>query len=149
MTHQFTAHLTWRAGATGPAAGTHRVAFEGRPALEISAAPQYRGDPARLNPEELFVTALASCQLLTYLALAPRAGVTVLAYEDHPQGTLAIADRKMRMTEVLLRPAITVAAGTDEVKARALVETAHDSCFIANSVTCAVRVEATVTVDGS
>ena len=102
-----------------------------------------------LNPEELFVTALASCQLLTYLALAPRAGVTVLAYEDHPQGTLAIAERRMRMTEVLLRPAITVAAGTDEVKARALVETAHDGCFIANSVTCAVRVEATVTVDGS
>ena len=149
MTHRFAAHLTWRAGATGPAAATHRVAFEGRPALEVSAAPQYRGDPARLNPEELFVAALASCQLLTYLALAPRAGVTVLAYEDHPQGTLAIAERRMRMTEVLLRPAITVAAGTDEVKARALVETAHDGCFIANSVTCAVRVEATVTVDGS
>lgn len=156
-THHFTAHLTWRSagrsagrpGATGPAAGTHQVAFEGRPPVEVSAAPQYRGDPSRLNPEELFVAAIASCQLLTYLALALRAGVTVLAYEDRPQGTLAIADRKMRMTEVLLRPAITVAADTDPAKARELVEAAHDGCFIANSVACAVRVEPTITLAAS
>ena len=54
---------------------------------------------------------------------------------------LAIADRKMRMTDVLLRPRITVAAGSDEETARGLVDKAHDGCFIANSVACAVRTE--------
>jgi organic hydroperoxide reductase OsmC/OhrA len=145
-THTYEARLEWRAGADGGVAGTHRVDFTGRPALEVSAAPQYRGDPTRLNPEELFVAALASCQLLTYLALARGAGVTVQRYEDHAVGTLAIAERKMRMTDVLLRPRITVAAGTDEGKASALVEKAHDGCFIANSVTCAVRVEAQIVI---
>jgi organic hydroperoxide reductase OsmC/OhrA len=140
-THTYEALLTWQAGGEGVAAGNHRVEFADRPAVEVSAAPQYRGDPTRLNPEELFVAALASCQLLTYLALARGAGVTVRRYEDHAAGTLAIADRKMRMTEVRLRPRITISAGSDQGTARGLVEKAHDGCFIANSVACTVRIE--------
>jgi organic hydroperoxide reductase OsmC/OhrA len=147
-THSYEARVTWQTGGEGVAAGNHRVEFEGRPAVEVSAAPQYRGDPTRLNPEELFVAALASCQLLTYLALARGAGVAVRRYEDRAVGTLAIADRKMRMTEVLLRPRITVGAGSDEGKARELVDKAHDGCFIANSVTCAIRVEPEVVAEG-
>jgi organic hydroperoxide reductase OsmC/OhrA len=79
--------------------------------------------------------------MLSYLALAGRAGVTVLAYDDQAAGTLAIADKKMRMTEVVLRPRITLAAGADGAKALALVHRAHENCFIANSVACAVRSE--------
>ena len=148
-THHFQAHLSWHAAAEGPATSTHRVAFEGRPTLEVSAAPQYRGDPSRLNPEELFVTAVASCQLLTYLALAGRAGVVVVSYQDRAEGTLAIADKKMRITEVLLRPTIVVAAGADVAQARSLVTTAHDGCFVANSVACAVRIEPEVSAAAS
>lgn len=140
--HAFTAHLTW-AGTT-EATQTHAIAFEGRPTLSVSAAPQYRGDPSRLNPEELFVASLASCQLLSYLALAARAGVTVVAYEDRPVGTLAIQDKKMRMAEVVLRPRITLDATADEGKARALVEAAHEACFIASSVRTTVRIQPTI-----
>jgi organic hydroperoxide reductase OsmC/OhrA len=144
--HRFEACVDWQKGGAGVAAGTHTVTWAGRSPLEVSAAPQYRGDPAKLNPEELFVAALASCQTLTYLALAGRAGIDVLAYEDHAEGTLTIADKRMRMTEVVLRPRITVAPGSDEAKARALVDAAHDGCFIANSVACTVRTEPEVVV---
>jgi peroxiredoxin-like protein len=148
-THNFEARLSWQSGGQGVASSNHRVDLAGRPAFEVSAAPQYRGDPTRLNPEELLLTAVASCQLLTYLALAPRASVNVRAYEDHAVGTLAIADKKMRMTEVVLRPRITVAPGTDTEQARVLVDKAHDGCFIANSVSCAVRIEPEIVVAGS
>jgi organic hydroperoxide reductase OsmC/OhrA len=140
-THHFEAHLVWTRGADGVRALTHRIELPGRPPMEVSAAPQYRGDPTRMNPEELFLASLASCQMLTYVTLAARANIEVVAYEDRSQATLAIADRKMRITEVLLRPTITLTAGSDEAKARALVESAHEGCFIANSVSCAVRVE--------
>jgi organic hydroperoxide reductase OsmC/OhrA len=139
--HTFSARVEWRAGGEGIAAATHRVEFEGSSTLELSAAPQYRGDPSKPNPELLFVTSLSSCQLLSFLAQAGRAGVRVLAYEDRPEGTLAIKDRKMRITDVVLRPRITVAQGTDEAKVRHLVEAAHEVCFIANSVACEVRLE--------
>ncbi|MGH7823205.1 MAG: OsmC family protein, partial [Candidatus Binatia bacterium] len=87
--HTFRARLVWQKGAsTGGSAGTHRVELEGKQPLEISAAPQFHGDPSRANPEELFLASLASCQMLTYLALAARAGIDVLAYEDPAEATL-------------------------------------------------------------
>ena len=139
--HHFEGRLHWRAGGAGPAAVNHELAFEGRPPLTLSSAPQYKGDPTCLSPEDLFVGALSSCQMLSFVALAGRAGVGVLAYDDDAVGTLAIADKKMRITEVRLRPRITLAAGADEAKARALVEAAHEGCFIANSVACTVVTE--------
>jgi organic hydroperoxide reductase OsmC/OhrA len=144
-THHYEARAQWRTGTAGNPMN-HRLEFGARPAIEASGAPQYKGDPARLNPEELFVASIVSCQMLSYLALAARAGVEVLAYEDTAQGTMTIADKRMRFTEVRLAPRITIAAGGDEVKARALAETAHDACFIANSVSCAVHVTPEVVV---
>src|SRR4029453_7052829 len=98
-------------------------------------------DPTKLNPEELFLASLVSCQMLTYLVLASRAGVGVSAYEDRAEATLTMADRGMRITEGVLHPRITIAAQADENKPRALVDAAHEGCFIANSVPCAVRAE--------
>ena len=144
--HRYEARARWRKpedGATN--AMNHRLEFGERPLIEASGAPQYKGDATKLNPEELFVASLVSCQMLSYLALAARAGVDVLAYEDQGEGTMTIADKRMRITEVRLRPRITLAPGADEAKARALVESAHAACFIANSVSCAVHVEPEIT----
>jgi len=137
--HLFHARLVWAKPVDG--AGTHRVEFENRPALEVAAAPQYKGDPTKHNPEELFLASLVSCQMLTYLALATRAGIGVTAYEDRAEATLTMADRRMRITEVVLHPRITIGASADADRARALVEAAHEGCFIANSVACVVRAE--------
>jgi organic hydroperoxide reductase OsmC/OhrA len=142
-THHFEGTAVWSADAPGAEQGNHTVAFTDRDSLSMSSAPQYRGDPTRLNPEELLTAAVVSCQLLTYLALARRAEVPVVRYEDTPVATLAIAEKKMRVTEVLLRPVITLGPGADEAEARALVEKAHEGCFIANSVRCEIRLEPT------
>ena len=143
--HQYEAQAQWRKGGDANPMN-HRLTFGHRPAIEASGAPQYKGDAGKLNPEELFVAALVSCQMLSYLALAARGGIDVLAYEDAARGTMTIADKRMRFTEVELRPRITIAPGGDQEKARALVEAAHHACFIANSVSCAVRVDPEVVV---
>jgi organic hydroperoxide reductase OsmC/OhrA len=141
-THRYEVRTRWR---RPPDAATnamnHELEFTGRSPIAASGAPQFKGDAGRVNPEELFVAALVSCQMLSYLALAARAGVEVLAYDDHGEGTMTIADKRMRITEVRLHPRITLAAGADAAKARALVETAHQACFVANSVSCAVEIE--------
>jgi organic hydroperoxide reductase OsmC/OhrA len=137
--HLFHTRLVWVKPPDG--AGAHRLEFPDRPALDVDAAPQYKGDPSKFNPEELFLASLVSCQMLTYLVLATRAGIGVAAYEDRAEATLTMAKRRMRITEVVLHPRITIAAQADENEARALVDAAHEGCFIANSVACAVRTE--------
>jgi len=140
-THRFEGALAWDAATAGATAFDHTVTFGTRPALGLSAPPQFRGNAERLSPEELFVASVASCQLLTYLALAKRGRVAVVRYEDRPLGTLAMVDRRMRVTEVRLQPRIVLAPGADAAKARALVDAAHAACFVANSITATVRIE--------
>jgi organic hydroperoxide reductase OsmC/OhrA len=123
---------------------SHRVHCPEKPPIEMSAAPQYQGDPDRLNPEELFTASIASCQMLTYLALASFSGIRVLSYTDEAEGILAKKERKMQMVRLLLRPRIVVASGTNKEKALELVQKAHAQCFIANSVTTEVILQPSV-----
>src|SRR5512140_3789212 len=86
--HHYRLHLVWD-GNRGDGTSTYaaygreyRVAIEGKPELRGSADAAFRGDPAMLNPEDLFVASIASCHMLSYLALCAREGLAVLAYED-------------------------------------------------------------------
>jgi organic hydroperoxide reductase OsmC/OhrA len=111
-----------------------------------SADPHFRGDATLYNPEEMLLVALSTCHLLSYLADCARAGVHVVAYEDDASGTMTLQNGTMRFSDVLLRPRVTVAPGTDTAKAQALHESAHHGCFIANSVNFPVRHDATIVV---
>jgi organic hydroperoxide reductase OsmC/OhrA len=146
MSETFTTRLDW----TGAAQGATRDAAAFSRDLQLAAsgvltpmssAPGFKGDPLRVNPEQLFVGALSACQALTYLFLAARKKVVVTAYVDDAEGVLESIDGRARMSRVTLRPRITLEAGSDEATARALVARAHDGCFIANSVTAAVKIE--------
>ena len=53
-------------------------------------------------------------------------------------------DGSGRFTSVVLHPVVTVAAGSDVERARALHEEAHRLCYIARSVNFPVRHEVTV-----
>jgi organic hydroperoxide reductase OsmC/OhrA len=147
--HSFAARLTWSGAAKGPTrtySGYSRdyvVEIEGKPPLEGSSAPAFRGDPARHNPEDLLVAALSGCHLLWYLNLCADAGIEVVGYVDEASGTVARKDGMVRFTEVTLRPRVTIAAGDPE-QAKALHAQAHAECFIANSVNFPVRHEAVI-----
>jgi organic hydroperoxide reductase OsmC/OhrA len=112
--------------------------------IAASAAPDYRGDPDRVNPEEAFVAALSSCHMLTFLALAAKRKFILDTYTDDAVGTLEKNSQgRMAVTLVVLRPRIVWASGvsvSDEDLNR-LHHQAHEGCFIANSVTTDVRVE--------
>jgi len=146
MAERFTSHLEWIGAGKGstrdPASFSRdlRVSI-GTRTLEMSSAPAFRGDPSRNNPEQLFVAALSACQTLTYLFLAAKNGIVVVAYVDEGEGWLERSSGTMRMSRVTLRPLIVLADGADANKARELVDQAHAQCFIANSVTTDVSIE--------
>jgi organic hydroperoxide reductase OsmC/OhrA len=82
--------------------------------------------------------------MLTFIDLARRAGLTIDSYEDEAIGVMErIAPLRMAITKVTLRPRISY-GGTlpDQAKLDELHHQAHEMCFIANSVTTEVKVEA-------
>jgi len=122
----------------------HDWSFPGGVSVAASAAPDFLGNPARVDPEEALVAALSSCHMLTFLALAARKRFVVERYEDDAIGTLEKnQDGRLAITRVVLRPRI-VFGGENQPDAAALEKlhhTAHDHCFIANSVKTEVTVE--------
>ncbi|MEU4567094.1 OsmC family protein [Micromonospora sp. NPDC023956] len=126
----------------------HDVTAEGPAPIAGSADPTFRGDPARWNPEQLLLAALAQCHMLSYLALCSRHGVVVTGYVDRAHGTMALAGNGGQFTSAVLRPVVRVASAAMVEKATALHHDAHAGCFIASSVNFPVTHEPTVTVDG-
>ena len=149
--HHYRAVLQWdgnRGEGTATYAGygrDYRVLVDGKPVIDGSADPAFRGDPAKLNPEDLFVAAIASCHMLSYLALCAREHLVIVAYEDAAEGLMK-EDGKGggRFEEVVLRPRVTIADRDRRARALELHERAHELCFIASSCSIPIRHEATV-----
>lgn len=108
--------------------------------LKLSGDPAFRGDPKLLNPEQLLVMAAASCQLLSFLAVAARKRLDVVEYEDRAEGFMPEDDKPVRVTRILLKPRIVVKSGTREAVQKA-VEIGHHECFIANSLKTDIQIE--------
>src|SRR5665213_971974 len=115
--------------------------------LRLSGDSSFGGDATLLNPEQLVVLAAASCQLLSFLAVAARARIDVRRYEDEGQGTMPEDDPPMRLTSIVLRPTIWVAAGPSDERVAHLVEVAHRECYVANSLRTDIRVEPTIIIE--
>ena len=149
--HHYALTATWT-GNRGTGTSGYRdyardvtVVVDGKPELLASADKPFRGDPARWNPEDMLLAALAECHLLSYLHACVTSGVVVTAYCDEATGIMQEDGRGGgAFSEVLLRPHVTVAdASMIEAAERAHAQ-ANEWCFIANSVNFPVRHEATV-----
>ncbi len=123
----------------------HQVTAEGRPPIEASSEPQFRGDPARWNPELELIAALSQCHMLWYLHLCAVSGVVVTSYADDAHGAMEeTEDGGGQFTEVVLRPRVTVSSPGMVDAAVRLHKEAHAKCFIARSVSFPVRHEPVV-----
>lgn len=151
--HSYTAQVAW-SGSTGAGydrydrrhAGVSSAGFS----LPLSSDAAFLGDPACLNPEELIVLAAASCQLLSFLAVAARARLDVVDYRDEAEGEMPGGVNRAALTRITLRPRITVANSpdlpVDEKRVLHLCEVAHRECYVANSLRTEVLVLPVVTI---
>ena len=142
--HRYAATCSWR-GSTGVGYDDYDRAHSGTcpPALaafELSADPAFRGDPDRLNPEQLVVLAASSCQLLSFLAVCARARVDVVSYEDDATGEMPDG-RYPWIERIVLRPVVRYRGDTTEERVLHLLELAHRECYIANALRTEITLE--------
>ena len=127
---------------------SHTISAHGKPVLEASSDPAFRGDASRYNPEELLVAAISSCHMLWFLHLCADRGVVVTAYRDAPVGEMQLnADGSGQFTRVTLHPQVEIADGSrlaslapDHDGVGELHREAHRLCFIARSVNFPVEI---------
>lgn len=148
MTHQYLSRIAWTGNRGQGTIGyrsydrTWDIAVDGKEVIHCSNDPLLGGDPTKMNPEDLLLSALAACHMLWYLHYAAVAGVVVVAYEDTPIG---IGETELsgagRFTAAVLRPKIVLQNGSDVAAAQAIHDRIHEVCFIARSVNFPVTYE--------
>ncbi len=143
--HHYTSHVVWT-GNRGEGTAHYKaydrswdIAVPGKAPVHCSNDPLLGGDPGKMNPEDLLLSALSACHMLWYLHYASEAGIVVTGYSDNPVGVGEVgrggAGRFLRVTlrpVVRLRPGADLAA--DLAVAGAIHQRIHAVCFIARSV---------------
>lgn len=148
MTHEHNYKLTTKwTGNTGEGTKnvrtydrSHTVSIQGKPELFLTTDNPAVGDKSKLNPEDLLVSAISSCHMLSYLYLCSLEGIVVTAYTDNASGTMIEnATGGGRFKEVTLNPIFYVSDESMVEKAIELHHKAHEICYIANSVNFDVK----------
>ena len=129
--------------ARGNYSPDHVIRYSGGQTVRGSAAALGgAGDYA--DPEQLLLSALSSCHMLTFLAVCANRGYVVDSYHDEATALLdKNPEGKTAVIKAILSPKVTFAGDTrpsaeDYAK---LHERAHAACFIANSVKTQVDVK--------
>lgn len=121
----------------------HRVTLGHDQQVNVSASVEFKGDPNCADPEQMMVSAVSSCHMLFFLAIADFQGYQVESYQDNPVGYLERNDKKgMEVTRIELSPRIIF--GGDKIPDQKTIsrihDKAHSSCFIRNSITSEVTI---------
>lgn len=154
-THHYSVDVVWtgnRGSGTSDYAAydrAHEIRIDGKPTIPGSSDPAFRGDAARWNPEDLFLSTVSSCHQLWYLHFCAVSKVNVISYSDTARGELEEDGANGgRFTSITLHPRVVISADSDPQAARAAHDRAHHACFIANSLNVPVTVEAEVRHEG-
>lgn len=140
--HDYPVTVRWTAGKQGIAGSPDDL-----PELVVTAPPEFGGPPHLWSPEHLFVSAVASCFMTTFMAIARNSKVEIGSLEVPAFGSLVLGDdRRYSMTRVRLEPRITLVAEKDRAKVERLVDKADKACLISRSVKSEIVVEPTLTV---
>lgn len=140
LKHVFKAKLNWfflkeeAVSISKIYAKTHTIAIEGKSILNVSAAKAFKGDPSLYNPEDLLLSSVVSCHMMSYLYVCSQNGIEVVSYSDEAEATLEVDSLGSgRITEVRLFPKIVITQSDRIPEALELHQKANQLCFIANS----------------
>ncbi|WP_085905216.1 OsmC family protein [Kiloniella majae] len=139
--------LTWQRSEAelrpGKYSNAHTVRYNDNYEVKVDAAPDWGGDEANTNPEQVLGAALSSCHMMTFLALAAKAGWPVAGFKDRAVAFLGKNSKgQMSVVKIDLHPVVEfdddftiTSEELDKMQHRA-----HRYCFIANTLADSVEI---------
>src|SRR5260370_25536581 len=137
---RYKADTTWSSARRGT------LSASGKPNIDVGSPPEFKDEPDIWAPEELLVGSLNTCMMLTFLTLAQPNGLTPVRYKSEGEGLLEHVEGKYRITEVMVRPCISLKDKTELERAREIMESVDAQCFISNSINSKALLDAEVVV---
>jgi len=116
-----------------------KIIFSGPGELEIGPAPEFKGSPETLNPEEMFVAAINSCLMTTFFYFTQRSNIEILSYHSDAQGQIEKQTDGFRFTNVEVQAEVTLSRQEFAEKVREFGNLAEKYCLVSRSVACPVH----------
>ena len=134
--YKYTTEVEWTGERRGDLSAPHL------PDLEVDAPPEFKGHEGVWTPEHLFVAAVNSCFMTTFLAIAENSKLEFVSFSADAKGKLEkLEGQGFIMTEVLLRPKLLISHARDVERAGRILEKAEKNCLISNSIKTETRLE--------
>jgi organic hydroperoxide reductase OsmC/OhrA len=125
---RYKANTAWSSARRGT------LSAAGKPNINVGSPPEFKGEADLWAPEELLVGSVNTCMMLTFLALAQAKGLTPVRYESEAEGLLENVESKYRITEVMIRPRVSLKDNADLETASEIMKSVEARCFISNSI---------------
>jgi peroxiredoxin-like protein len=122
----------------------------GLPDIEVAPPPEFHGMEGVWTPEHLFVAAVNSCFMTTFLAIAELSKLEFVSFDCRSEGLLEKRESSgYQITQITLRPRLVVRHSKDTERAFRILEKAERNCLISKSIKSVARLQPDVTFDAS
>jgi peroxiredoxin-like protein len=129
----FEVKLNWLAGTRGILS-----ANDAEGTVHVATPPEFGGEGKPWTPEHLFLSAVSSSFMTTYLAFAKKLQFGIANFECNAIGQIQLVEGKYKFTRIDVYPKIFISDEAIREKANKAVEKTHKYCLITNSVNAAV-----------
>lgn len=138
--HQYQVNLRWKGGSEGLLSSTDLP----QP-IEVAIPPGFpMGVPNIWSPEHLFIASVNACLMTTFLVIAQNSKLEFTSFESSASGTVEKVEEFFKVTEITLKPVLTVPPTVRIERAQKILEMSKKHCLITNSINTIVHLEAKV-----
>ena len=102
--------------------------------LHVATPPSFGGEGKPWTPEHLFLGAISSCFMTTYLAFKNKMGFEISDLECEAIGQIELVEGKYKFSHIDLYPRVYISNEILREKASMAMEKTHKYCLISNSV---------------
>lgn len=128
--HFYTVNVEWLADKKGVLTSPELAQN-----VEVATPPPFQGGVEQIwSPEHLFTSAVVSCFMTTFLAIAANSKLTYSNFKCNAKGKLEQIEGKYLMTEILLEAHLTIDNIENKEKAERVLEKSERACLISNSI---------------
>lgn len=115
--------------------------------IGVDPSPEYqKGKKERWTPEHLFIAAVSSSLMSTFLLVADNYKLEFISFESNAIGKIERIDGQVSVTEIMLKPKLTIPSTQKETRAIRAVEISKKAMVIANSVKTKIIIEPVITI---
>ena len=103
--------------------------------IEVATPPQFpKGMEGIWSPEHLFLAAINSCLMTTFLSIAENSKLEFESFNSKALGKLEMVDGKYIISEVTLMPVVVLVEEHHKERAERVLQKSEPNCLISNSV---------------